>query len=88
MIVESKLYDSFFVLLLWLSHMTKCSSPKGDKSAKRQHKNATKMFDFIAIANQRGTVSWSIGIRPTCVMKRFYEMSTFLLLKVYQKDKH
>ena len=45
----------------------------------RQHKNATKNFDYTTIADRLRSVSWSNGSHPTGVAKPVYERSTFPL---------
>ena len=44
-----------------------------------QHKNATKIFDYTAIADRLRTVSSSSSSRPIGVVKPVYERSTFPL---------
>ena len=43
---------------IWLSPMTKSPIPT-ENSAYRQHKNATKNFDYKTIADRLRTFSWS-----------------------------
>ena len=52
-----------------------------------QHKNATKIFDYTAIVNRLGTVSWSNNSHPTGVVKRVCERSTFRLTATAMKSK-
>ena len=49
------------------------------QKAIRQHKNATKDFDYSTIADQLRTVSWSNDSHPTGVVKPVYGIPTFPL---------
>ena len=49
------------------------------QKAKQQHKNPTKNFDYITIADRLRSVSWSNNSHPTGVVKLVYECSTFPL---------
>ena len=60
--------------------MTKAPTPT-EKSKKHRDniKNATKNFDYTAVADRLRTVSWSNSSHPTGVVKPIYERSTFSL---------
>ena len=49
------------------------------KKAKWQHKNATKNFDYTAIADRLRTVSWGNDSHPTGVVKPVYGIPAFPL---------
>ena len=51
---------------IWLSPITK--APTLTEKSTRQHKNATKNFDYTTIADRLGTVSWSSNSHPTGVV--------------------
>ena len=65
---------------IWLSRMTK--APTLTEKSKRQRdniKDATKNFDFSAIADRPRTVSWTNSSHSTGVVKPVSERSTFSL---------
>ena len=65
---------------IWLSTMTKAPYiHRKIQKATWQHKNATKNFDYTAIADRLRTVSSSNNNHPTGVVKPVYERSTFPL---------
>ena len=49
------------------------------QKATRQHENARKKFDYIAIADRLRTVSWGNDSHPTGVVKQAYGIPTFRL---------
>ena len=60
--------------------MTKAITPTEKiQNATRQHKHATKNFDYTTIADRLRTVSWSNDSHPTGVVKPVYGIPTFPL---------
>ena len=58
---------------IWLSAMTKAPTPtEMSKGQSDNTDNATKKFDYTAVAERLRTVSWSIYDHPTGVVYRFY----------------
>ena len=58
---------------IWLSPMTKAPTPtEMSKRLSDNTNNATKKFDYTAVADQLRTVSWSNYSHPTGVFYRFY----------------
>ena len=58
---------------LWLSPMTKAPTPAEiSKGQSDNTNNATKKFDYTAVADRLRTVSWSSYGHPTGVVYRFY----------------
>ena len=57
---------------IWLSPMTKAHTPtEMSKGQSDNIKNATKKFDYTAVADRLRTVSWSNYSHPTGVVNRF-----------------
>ena len=57
---------------IWLSPMTKAPTPtEMSKGQSDNTKNATKKFDYTAVADRLRTVSWSNYSHPTGVVNRF-----------------
>ena len=62
------------------SPMTKSPTPtKTFKKTKLQHKDATKMFHYTAIADRLRTVSYSNDSHTTGVVTKVYRIQTFPL---------
>ena len=60
--------------------MTKAPAPTEKiQKATRQHKNATKNFDYTTIADRFRTVSWGNDSYPTGVVKPVFGIPTFPL---------
>ena len=60
--------------------MTKVTTPtEKSKNDVTTHKNATKNFDYTAIAGRLRTVSWSNSSHQNGVVKPVYAHSTFPL---------
>ena len=60
--------------------MTKAITPTEKiQKATRQHKHATKNFDYTTIADRLRTVSWSNNSHPTGVVKPVNGIPTFPL---------
>ena len=58
---------------IWLSRMTKAPTPtEVSKGLGDNTNNATKKFNYTAIADRLKTVSWSNYSHPTGVLCRFY----------------
>ena len=58
---------------IWLSPMTKAPTPTEMSKRHSDNKNnATKKFDYTAVADRLRTVSWSNYSHPTGVVYRFY----------------
>ena len=58
---------------IWLSPMTKAPTPtEMSKGQIDDTKNATKKFDYIAVADRLRTVSWSNYSHPTGVVNLVY----------------
>ena len=57
---------------IWLSPMTKAPTPtEMSKGQSDNTNNATKKFDYTAVADRLRTVSWSNYSHPTGVVNRF-----------------
>ena len=57
---------------IWLSLMTKAPTPtEMSKGQSDNTNNATKKFDYTAVADRLRTVSWSNYSHPTGVVNRF-----------------
>ena len=57
---------------IWLSPMTKAPTPtEMSKGQSDNTNNATKKFDYTAVADRFRTVSWSNNSHPTGVVNRF-----------------
>ena len=57
---------------IWLSPMTKAHTPtEMSKGQSDNINNATKKFDYTAVADRLRTVSWSNYSHPTGVVNRF-----------------
>ena len=56
------------------------------KRAKRQLNNATKKFDYIAVADRLRTVSWSNYSHPTGVVNLVYGQSRLPTTSIYGKS--
>ena len=60
--------------------MAKAPTPTEKSNKQRDNiKNATKNFDYTAIADRLRTAIWSNSSHPTGVVKLVYERSTFPL---------
>ena len=58
-----------WLLISWLSPMSKAPIPIENSTANWQHKNASQIFDYITIADRLRTVSWSNNSHQTGVVK-------------------
>ena len=57
---------------IWLSPMTKAPTPtEMSKGQSDNTNNATKKFDYTAVADRLRTVNWSNYSHPTGVVNRF-----------------
>ena len=58
--------------------MTKAPTPtEKSKTQRRDHKNASKNFDYTVIEDPLRTVSWSNNSQPTSVVKPVNGIPTF-----------
>ena len=60
---------------------------KIQKASERDHKNATKNFDYTTIADRLRTVSWGNDSHSTGVIKPVYGIPTFQLTAKAVKSK-
>ena len=74
---------------IWHSPITKAPTPtEKSKKATRQHKNATKNFDYTTIADRLRTVSFGNDKHPTGVVKPVYGIPTFPVLCMTTSVQH
>ena len=64
---------------IWLRPMTKTPIQTENSKTNRQHKNATKKFDYPTFADRLRTASWSNNSHPTGVVKPVNGHPTFPL---------